>query len=66
MRALRSANQILLDVPETRGNRAFGMAAPWLWNRLICPEYFKSLKTDFFSLGFLRLDQCSVPILNQL
>lgn len=63
-RALRSANILLLDVPrsrlKTRGDRAFSVAAPNLWNNLpvhirTCPtlECFKSLlKTHLFSLAF--------------
>ena len=63
-RALRSANQLLLVVPKTRlktkGDRAFGVAAPRLWNSLPWHihsaesiEVFKSyLKTHFFSLAF--------------
>lgn len=37
-RALRSSNQPLLQVPRSRckrwGDRAFSVAAPWLWNEL--------------------------------
>ena len=63
-RVLRSANLLLLDVPrsrlKTRGDRAFSVAAPNLWNNLpvhirTCQtlECFKSLlKTHYFSLAF--------------
>ena len=63
-RALRSANQLLLDVPKTRlktkGDRAFAAAAPRLWSTLPWHirstesiEAFKSsLKMHFFSLAF--------------
>ena len=63
-RALRSSDQLLLAVPKTRlktrGDRAFGAAAPRLWNSLPWHirsagsiEVFKSsLKTHFFSLAF--------------
>lgn len=63
-RVLRSANLLLLDVPrsrlKTKGDRAFSVAAPTLWNKLplhirTCPtlECFKSLlKTYLFSLAF--------------
>ncbi|XP_064205653.1 uncharacterized protein LOC135262574, partial [Anguilla rostrata] len=63
-RSLRSADQLLLRVPKTklklRGDRAFAVAAPTLWNDL--PQHirqasslsvFKSLvKTHLFSLAF--------------
>lgn len=63
-RALRSSNQMLLDVPrarlKTRGDRAFAVAAPRLWNSL--PAHIRSaqtlaifkslLKTHLFSLAF--------------
>ncbi|KAK0151915.1 hypothetical protein N1851_006719 [Merluccius polli] len=63
-RALRSTNQLLLVVPKTRlstkGDRAFGAAAPRLWNSLPWHirsagsiEVFKSsLKTHLFSQAF--------------
>lgn len=63
-RCLRSADQLLLEVPRSkrklRGDRAFSIAAPKLWNGL--PLYvrqapslstFKTrLKTHFYSLAF--------------
>ena len=63
-RSLRSSNQLLLEVPRsrlrTRGDRAFAITAPNLWNNL--PPHvrdaqtlatFKSLlKTHLFSLAF--------------
>lgn len=63
-RALRSSNELLLDVPisrlKTKGDRAFAVAAPKLWNSL--PLYIRSaqtleifkslLKTHLFSLAF--------------
>ena len=65
LRALRSAGQSLLTVPanitlKTRGDRAFAVAAPDLWNNLPplirsaqSIEHFKSLlKTHLFSLAF--------------
>ncbi len=65
VRALRSSNQALLDVPRARlknkGDRAFSVVAPKLWNSL--PAHirtaqsvgiFKSfLKTHLFSLAFI-------------
>ena len=63
-RALRSADQMVLKVPLTRlklkGDRAFSVAAPRLWNTLplavrTAPTMtgFKSkLKTHLFSLAF--------------
>ena len=63
-RALRSATQKKLIVPKTnlksRGDRAFSVAAPTLWNALplhikTAPtvETFKSrLKTHFYTLAF--------------
>ncbi len=65
VRALRSSNQVLLDVPRARlknkGDRAFSVVAPKLWNSL--PVHirtaqsvgiFKSfLKTYLFSLAFI-------------
>ena len=63
-RALRLSNQLLLDVPKsrliTKGDRAFAVAAPKLWNSLPFNirsaqtlEIFKSsLKTYLFSLAF--------------
>ncbi len=62
--SLRSADQLLLNVPKTkrklRGDRAFAVAAPKLWNDLPLPirqvsslSLFKStLKTYLFSLAF--------------
>ncbi len=64
LRALRSADHLLLAVPraklKSRGDRAFAVAAPKLWNSL--PLYIRwaqtlvvfksSLKTDFYSLAF--------------
>ena len=63
-RSLRSADQMLLEVPRTRrklrGDRAFSVAAPKLWNDLPLQirqapslAIFKSsLKTYFYSLAF--------------
>ena len=63
-RVLRSATQKILQVPsttlKTKGDRAFSVAAPTLWNELpfhikICPtlDIFKSkLKTHLFTLAF--------------
>ncbi|CAL9704696.1 unnamed protein product [Knipowitschia caucasica] len=63
-RALRSSDQLLLHCPrsrlKTRGDRAFAVAGPKLWNALpysirAAPsvESFKSqLKTHFFALAF--------------
>jgi len=63
-RTLRSSNQLLLTVPyskkKTRGDRAFSVAAPKLWNNLPANirqaqtiEIFKShLKTYLFNLAF--------------
>ncbi|KAF3694391.1 hypothetical protein EXN66_Car010067 [Channa argus] len=62
-RSFRSADQLLLDVPKTRrklrGDRAFAVAGPNLWNALALQvrqasslSSFKSkLKTHFFSLA---------------
>ncbi|XP_042341014.1 uncharacterized protein LOC121942011 [Plectropomus leopardus] len=64
LRSLRSADQLLLSVPKTkrklRGDRAFAVAAPKLWNDLPLHirqasslSVFKShLKTHLFSLAF--------------
>ena len=63
-RALRSADQMLLDVPrsnrKSRGDRAFAVVAPTLWNALPLTvrsatslSSFKSLlKTHLFSIAF--------------
>ena len=63
-RALRSADHLLLVVPRarlrTRGDRAFAVAAPKLWNSLPIivreagsVDSFKSrLKTHLYSLAF--------------
>ncbi len=63
-RDLRSADQLLLNVPKTkcklRGERAFAVAAPKLWNDLPLPIrqasslslFQSSLKTYIFSLAF--------------
>ena len=63
-RSLRSADQLLLTVPKARlklrGERAFAVAAPKLWNGLPLHirqasslSHFKSLlKTHLFSLAF--------------
>jgi hypothetical protein len=63
-REIRSAQQMLLDVPrcrqKTKGDRAFAVAAPNLWNSLPLSlrsaqsiEQFKTqLKTHFFTLAF--------------
>ncbi len=62
--SLKSADQLFLNVPKTkrklRGDRAFAVAAPKLWNDLPLPirqvsslSLFKStLKTYIFSLAF--------------
>lgn len=64
LRSLRSADQLFLSVPRTRlknrGDRAFSIVAPRLWNDLpMCVrvasslDIFKSrLKTHFYSLAF--------------
>lgn len=63
-RALRSTNQLLLEVPRTRyrlwGDRAFSVAGPSLWNKLPADirtitdlGLFKAkLKTYLFRLAF--------------
>ena len=63
-RALRSADQLLLEVPrtrqKTRGDRAFAVAAPRLWNCLplhiraaqSLNDFKSHLKTHLFSLAF--------------
>ncbi len=63
-RSLRSSNQRLLNVPraklKSRGDRAFAVAAPKLWNSLpvsirtasTLNEFTAKLKTHFFSLDF--------------
>ncbi len=65
VKALRSSNQVLLDVPraklKNKGDRAFSVVAPNLWNSL--PVHirttqsvgiFKSfLKTHLYSLAFI-------------
>ena len=63
-RSLRSADQLLLVVPKTRlkrrGDRAFAVAAPKLWNDLpLCvrqasslPVFKSLLKKHLFSLAF--------------
>uniref|UniRef100_A0A8C6UH90 Reverse transcriptase domain-containing protein n=1 Tax=Neogobius melanostomus TaxID=47308 RepID=A0A8C6UH90_9GOBI len=63
-RALRSADQLLLEVPRskrvTKGDRAFSVAAPKLWNDLPLHiraaqtlDHFKSLlKTHFYAKAF--------------
>ncbi len=63
-RSLRSADQLFLNVPKTkrklRGDRAFAVAAPKLWNDLPLPIrqasslflFQSSLKTYLFSLAF--------------
>jgi len=63
-RSLRSADQLLLTVPKARlklrGDRAFSVAAPKLWNALPLDirqatslSHFKTLlKTHLFSLAF--------------
>lgn len=68
-RSLRSADQLLLHVPKTnhklRGDCAFAVAAPKVWNDLPQPikqatsiTHFKSLlKTHLFSMAFnTRID----------
>lgn len=63
-RSLRSADQLLLSVPRTsrklRGDRAFAVAAPKLWNELpfhirqasSIPVFKSLLKTYLFTLAF--------------
>ena len=63
-RSLRSANQLLLEIPRTRrklrGDRTFSVAAPTVWNKLPLHirqapslSIFKTrLKTHFYSLAF--------------
>uniref|UniRef100_A0AAQ5ZTM3 Methyltransferase like 21e n=1 Tax=Amphiprion ocellaris TaxID=80972 RepID=A0AAQ5ZTM3_AMPOC len=63
-RALRSADQMVLDVPrsfmKTRGNRAFAVVTPTLWNVLPLSVWFANslsifkicLKTHLFILAF--------------
>uniref|UniRef100_A0A3P9MP71 Reverse transcriptase domain-containing protein n=1 Tax=Oryzias latipes TaxID=8090 RepID=A0A3P9MP71_ORYLA len=63
-RSLRSADQLLLDVPRTRrklrGDRAFAVAGPRLWNALPMQvrqarslnDFKSKLKTHLFSLAF--------------
>lgn len=67
VKALRSSNQVLLNVPRTRlknkGDRAFSVVAPNLWNSL--PVHirtaqtvgiFKSFfKTHLYSLAFISI-----------
>lgn len=71
-RALRSSGEPLLDIPrtklKTKGDRAFSVAAPKLWNSLPLHirlagsvERFKSaLKTYLFSLAFGSWLNCCV------
>ncbi|XP_037548511.1 uncharacterized protein LOC119425058 [Nematolebias whitei] len=66
-RSLRSADQLLLVVPRSnrrlRGDRAFSVAAPKLWNELplhvrqagSLPVFKSSLKTHLFSLAMYFL-----------
>ena len=63
-RALRSTNQLVLEVPRSKykhwGDRAFSVAAPRLWNKLPTemslisdPGLFQSrLKTYLFRMAF--------------
>ena len=63
-RSLRSADQLLLEVPRSkrklRGDRAFSVAAPRLWNSLplhireapSLPVFKSKLKTYFYSRAF--------------
>ena len=63
-RPLRSADQLLLNVPRTksklRGGRCFSVAAPTLWNDLplhirqasTLPVFKSLLKTHLFSLAY--------------
>jgi len=63
-RSLRSADQLLLNVPKTKrklkGDRAFAVAAPKLWNDLplnirqasSLPVFKSLLKTYLYSLAF--------------
>ncbi len=65
VRALRSSNQVLLDVPRARlknkGDRAFSVVAPHLWNSL--PVHIRTaqsvgifktfLKTHLYSWAFI-------------
>ncbi len=63
-RSLRSSDQLLLSVPrsrcKTKGDRAFSVVAPKLWNSLplniraspSLDAFKSSLKTYFYSLAF--------------
>ncbi len=72
-RYLRSSDQLLLSVPrsrcKTKGDRAFSVVAPKLWNSLplnirVSPSLNAfSLKTYFYSLAF---EWCCVCTLNSL
>jgi len=69
-RHLRSADQLLLNVPRTksklRGGRCFSVAAPTLWNNLplhirqasILSAFKSLLKTHLFSLAYSHLLEC--------
>ncbi len=79
-RSLKSSSQRLLSVPhsclKTKGDQAFSVAAPTLWNNL--PSHIKScstinnfksnLKTHLFSLAFSSVVCCPMtfvkPTLN--
>ncbi len=74
-RSLRSSDQLLLSVPrsrcKTKGDRAFSVVAPKLWNSLplniraspSLDAFKSSLKTYFYSLAF---EWCCVCTLNSL
>ncbi len=71
-RSLRSSSQFLLSVPrshfKTKGDRAFAVAAPRLWNSLPLHirsspsiSLFKSaLKTHFYSVCFNSVWECKI------
>ena len=73
-RSLRSADRLLLVVPKSRlkqrGDGAFAVAAPKLWNELplqvrlapTLPVFKSRLKTHFFSLAFTG--QVTLVLLN--
>ncbi len=74
-RSLRSSDQLLLSVPrsrcKTKGDRAFSVVAPKLWNSLplniraspSLDAFKSSLKTYLYSLAF---EWCCVCTLNSL
>ncbi len=56
VRALRSSNQVLLDVPRARlknkGDRAFSVVAPNLWNSL--PVHIRTAQSVGIFKSFLN------------